>query len=430
MYEFFKSHEFFNFELTRILGTAVSGGCEVAEFLDAVSEIKRNDPESWYRAFFKQGEKAERLAKEAEAVGHMFQTRNALLRASNYFKASQYMMFDKPDQPDPRVLPLLERSVENFVKAVKLLDGDVKLLDIEFEGHQLPAYLYLPHAGKRVSGKTPIVICNAGADSTQEELYHALPCTGPGLGYAVLTFEGPGQGIVLRRDKIYQRPDWEVVTKAVLDHLDLYANLHPTLDLDTDRIALTGLSLGGYYALRGAVDPRVKAVVAIDAFYDMWDLVTSRMPPGFIKLWTSGWIPDWLVDRITYLQGRLSFQSYWEFQCSSWILGVQQPVDLLRKMREFTLRLPDGGEILEKVECPVLASGAGHSIYFDPKFSVGKIMLKLEHLEENKKEVWTPTLPGEGGLQAKVGAWPLVHEKTFRFLDHHLGVRRVATSMK
>ena len=250
MYEFFKSHEFYNFELTRVLGTTPSGGCEVAEFLDTVSEIKVNDPESWHRAFFKQAEKAELLACEAKSAGHRVLARNAFLRASNYFRASQYMMFDKPNSPDSRPTSLLERSIENFVSGIELLDGEVKLLNIEYEQYKLPAYLYLPSAAHRLPGKIPIVIVTAGADSTQEELYHTLPCAGPELGYAVLTFEGPGQGIVLRRNQSSQRPDWEIVIKAVLDNLESYVESHPELELDMSRIATTGLSLGGYYALR------------------------------------------------------------------------------------------------------------------------------------------------------------------------------------
>lgn len=168
--------------------------------------------------------------------------------------------------------------------------------------------------------------------------------------------------------------------------------------------------------------------MALDAFYDMWDLVTPRMPPGFIKLWTSGWIPDWFVDKTTYLQNRFNFQSHWEFECASWIMGVDRPVDLLRKMRQFTFRLPDGGEFLDKVKCPVLASGAGHSIYFDPELSTGKIMRKLGHIEEQNKEAWVPIKPGDGGLQAKVGAWQLAQEKTFKFLDNHFRVTRCEIS--
>lgn len=64
MHQFFKS-AFFDFEALRILSFAPYEGCEVAEFLQAVGEIRDNDPESWYTAWMKAGDRAERLADEA-----------------------------------------------------------------------------------------------------------------------------------------------------------------------------------------------------------------------------------------------------------------------------------------------------------------------------------------------------------------------------
>lgn len=44
------------------------------------------------------------------------------MHASNYFRASQYMMFDRPQTPDARVLPILERSISNFIRGIAFLD--------------------------------------------------------------------------------------------------------------------------------------------------------------------------------------------------------------------------------------------------------------------------------------------------------------------
>lgn len=423
MFEFFKE-EFFDFELTRILGTAPFGGCEIAEFLDAVGEIKKDNPESWHRAWHVQGEKAEKIAEDASKSGDKISARRAYLRASNYFRASQYMMNDRPQSPDSRVLPISERSILNFQYALKLLDGPVKHLDIPYERHKLPGYLYLPPAAKRLPGKIPVIINTGGGDSTQEELFFLVPAIGPDLGYAVLTFEGPGQGIVLRRDELYQRPDWEVVTKPVIDHLFEYAHAHPELDLDLERVAIAGSSMGSYYAIRGASDPRIKACVAMDPFYDMWDLAMVRMPMLFVNAWLSGWISDGLLNVLGLLQTRLNWRSRWEFQYSTWIFNLKTPSQLLRKMREYTFRLENGGEFLDRVKCPMFISGAAHSIYFKPEVGTTKIYDKLTHLREDQKELWIPSVPGEGGLQAKVGAFGLSQQRTFKFLDKHFGIER------
>lgn len=311
MHQFFKS-TFFNFEAVRILGTAPFGGADIAECLDAIGQIQDNDPNSWHRAWAAQAERAEALAEDASRVGNKVEARRAFLRASNYFRASGYMFNDRPQSPDARVLPIAERVVKNFKNATKFFDSDVHTLEIPFNGYSLPAYLYLPLRRDRLSGKIPLLVNTGGADSVQEELYCIYGVSGPALGYGVLTFEGPGQGIVLRRHKLHMQPDWEYVTSKVLDHLFNFSEKHPELQLDLDRVAIAGASMGGYYALRGASDSRFKACVSIDPFYDMWEFATHHISPAFIGAWTSGWVSDAVVDRTISFLSKLAYQLKWE----------------------------------------------------------------------------------------------------------------------
>ena len=424
MYEFFKS-EFFNFELIRLLGTTPFGGCEIAEFLDAVGQIKNDNADSWYRAWYAQGERAELVGEEAVQSGDRVAARRAFMRASNYFRQSQYMFNDRPQSRDARILPIIGRSIRDFKRGMRLLDGDVCELEIPYEnGQKLPGYLYLPPASKRLPGKIPVLVNTGGADSIQEELYYMYPAAGPDLGYAVLTFEGPGQGIILRRDKLTMRPDWEAVTTPVIDHLVQYSKAHAELDLDLERIAIAGASMGGYYALRGASDPRIKACVAIDPFYDMWDLAKVRMPVWFCNLWMAGWISDTLLNAACYTHFKVDLRTRWEFAVAMWMFGTETPADTMREMQRYTMRLEDGEEFLDRVKCPVLVSGAAHSIYFRPEISTSLIHRKLKHIPETQKEIWIAKEPGDGGLQAKCGAFGIVQQRTFRFLDEHLGIKR------
>ncbi|MEP7199298.1 MAG: prolyl oligopeptidase family serine peptidase, partial [Chloroflexota bacterium] len=72
-------------------------------------------------------------------------------------------------------------------------------------------------------------------------------------GMATFTLEGPGQGECGYQLPI--RPDYEVAVSAALDVLT------QRNDLDASRIGVAGVSLGGYYAVRACLDPRVKAAV-------------------------------------------------------------------------------------------------------------------------------------------------------------------------
>ncbi len=86
-------------------------------------------------------------------------------------------------------------------------------------------------------------------------------------GIATLVFEGPGQGEGQYDFAI--RGDYEVPVGAVLDYVETRR------DLDTKRIGMWGISLGGYYAPRAAAfDKRIKACLALGGPFnwaEAWD---------------------------------------------------------------------------------------------------------------------------------------------------------------
>jgi pimeloyl-ACP methyl ester carboxylesterase len=294
---------------------------------------------------------------------------------------------------------------------------------------KLPGYLYLPLERNRLVDrpKTPIVINLNGGDSIQEELFFICPSLGPQLGYAVLTFDGPGQGSVLRKQAIGMRPDWEMVIRQVVDWLSEFSDTSEGSKhhLDLDQIAIVGASMGGYFALRGARDSRVKACVSIDAPYDMWDLATAKLPKWFLHGWNSGLISNSVVDFIVALVSRVNFQLKWEVEHMKWAFGTDTASTALKRLQEYSFRLPDGSEFLEDVHCACLITGAGSSLYFDIEQSTMKIFNALKNINENMKEVWIAKHPNEGGLQAKVGAFSVSNQRTFAFLDRCFSIKRL-----
>lgn len=253
MHQFFTS-PFYNFELTRILGTAGAGGCDVAEFLEAVGEIKKHDPESWYRAWWKQACRASQAATDASRHGLAPLAKAAYLRASNYYRAAPYMLpnFDR------RILKCSELSAEHFEKATQFMEGKVLSLEFRFNDINFSGRLFLPPETKRLGNeqKTPLLVNCGGADSTMEELYFVFGTLGPELGYAVLNFDGPGQGLTLKRDGKPMRPDYEKVLACVLDRIWALDKDRPDCNLDLNRVCVAGISMGGYIALRTAAAER------------------------------------------------------------------------------------------------------------------------------------------------------------------------------
>jgi hypothetical protein len=428
MHQFFKG-DFFNFEVIRILGTTRTGGADVAEVLEAVGQIKDNDPVTWHHAWAAQAEKAEEVANEALRHGHLGAARMAFLRASNYTRASAYMMCsDTPGASDPRVVPALRKTVTLFQDAIRLFDNPVHVLEIPYENTTLPAYLYLPLPRWRVKGKIPLVVNPVGADGMQEEIYHMWPAEGPQLGYAVLTFEGPGQGLMLHEHDIPMRPDWEVVTKAVTDYVRGYTKEHAEVELDFERVAIAGVALSGYFALRAASDPLYKACVAVDPLYDFWDFATRQVSATFLAGWERGWIPDGFVNSVIRFGNRFDFPMRWNIAMAGRFFGVSTPVDILRSMKKYTLKLPEGS-YLDKVKCPVFVTGAGKSLWLDVDDHTSKVYNALTNQKPEDKELWVATKPGEGGLQAKMGAIALCNQRVFQFLDGRFGIEREAAKI-
>lgn len=428
-------HSWYNFELLRLLGSAPYDGCEAAEFLETVARIRPNSAKSWESEFLKLAEVTEILARDAESHGAAPTARSAYLRASNYYRCAQYLYPAANLDEQPRLLKLYDRSASSFDAATKFFDNPVRRVSIPYNPPEssetavhLPGRLYLPSPAHKLPGrKTPIVICIGGADSTLEELYFVHAADGPRSGYAVLTYDGPGQGIPLRRDKLILRPDYEAVMPVILNWIEAYAINHAEADLDVDAIALVGQSMGAFLALRAAVDPRVKAVVAIDAFYDMWDMAMSRMRPWMIALWEKQFIiRDSFINWAGHNHGKVDIATRYSWGLGSGMFGIDNGAEMLRNMKKYSFKpgLGEDQDLLANVRCPVLISAAAaDKNTLSPLADAEAIYRGLHNLNDDDKELWVAKTFAEGGGQAKVGAWSLLQYRTYKFLDKQLAIR-------
>jgi alpha-beta hydrolase superfamily lysophospholipase len=101
-------------------------------------------------------------------------------------------------------------------------------------------------------------------------------------GYNVLAFDGPGQGAVLRDQKLVMHPDWEAVLTPVVD----YALTRG--EIAADEIVLFGYSLGGHLVARAAAfEHRVAALVLDDGIYDFHAAFSGSLP-----LFLMSWIDE------------------------------------------------------------------------------------------------------------------------------------------
>ena len=249
----------FDFELQRALGYTVSGGADANEVLFTAHKITEGDEESWYKAWRETADRIYGIGEECLGRGHLVSAREAFLRASMYYRTADFYL--RGNIKDPRILETWKLSRESFRKGAALLDYPPEIVSIPYEGITLPGYIFKPD-DSMAPRKTLIV--QTGFDGTGEELYFETAFFALKRGYNVLIFEGPGQGGVLREQHLYFRPDWEKVVSPVVDFA------LQRQDVDPKRLALLGISMGGYMAPRAAAyEHRLGAVIANTGVYDM-----------------------------------------------------------------------------------------------------------------------------------------------------------------
>src|SRR5580692_2515295 len=98
---FFPDNMQFWFETKRAFGAGSYGASEFGEVLATITRIVSGDADSWFNEW---NATAERIAAEAQAQlanGHRVSARDSFLRATTYFRASEFFLHGNPE--DPRI---------------------------------------------------------------------------------------------------------------------------------------------------------------------------------------------------------------------------------------------------------------------------------------------------------------------------------------
>jgi 2,6-dihydroxypseudooxynicotine hydrolase len=240
----------------------VANGTDYGDFESTLGRISRWD--DWCGAT---AARYERLAQNAEDAGQAETAAGAWRRAALAWHWGKFVFVDDPDQQRAAH----DRAVACYRKAAPALRPPAELVRIPYAGTTVPAYLRVPGPGRH-----PAVIMVPGLDSTKEEL-QATAEYFLARGLATLAVDGPGQG-----ESEYElpiEPGYEKVVTAAVDYLA------GRDDADRERVGLFGVSLGGYYAARGAAyEQRISATVALSGpfRFDLdWDELPSQTRDTF-----------------------------------------------------------------------------------------------------------------------------------------------------
>ncbi|MHB8778621.1 MAG: alpha/beta hydrolase family protein [Anaerolineales bacterium] len=243
-----------------------SQGVDYNDFFRTTSRVEKW--EDWCREWVVTGDVHHDLAVKAEAGGNSISAGEAYISAALCYHFGKFVFQDFHDE----YMSAANKSVEAFVKGLKLLDSTGERVEIPFDGATMVGTLRRPADVK----KPPLVLLLPGLDSTKEEFF-SWENVFLKRGLATFSLDGPGQGECGYNSHI--RPDYEAAVSTALDTLTKRG------DIDANRIGLAGVSLGGYYAPRAAAfEPRVKAAVGNCGpwnFAECWSILPSLTRAAF-----------------------------------------------------------------------------------------------------------------------------------------------------
>lgn len=305
-----------SYQFRRALGETQAGGGAVSECFQAASRMVPGDRESWHAEWLRVADRNRERGDAAEQDGHVKTARAAWLRAVDYYRSAEFWL----DADDPRRLQTFTRCEECFTKAGRYFTPPIERVEIPYENGAV-LYAHFLSAPDATSRK-PVLIAFGGLDSFKEELLFMVGQGALERGISCLLVDGPGQGATLRRQGVTTRFDYEVPVGYCIDYLGSRD------DVDMERLAVSGSSLGGYYAARaGSYEHRLAAVVSHGAIWDV------------NELWGGQGESHGLAEHI------------------KWVFGAGSMGEALEKGKGFRLE-----GVLEHMRCPYLIVHGGHDV--------------------------------------------------------------------
>lgn len=400
MFPFFKDDEF-DFAFENILGGGAVGAVDLGEALATAHRIRNGNNDSWVDEWLATAERTRLIAEGCEAAGHTVSARETYLRASSYYFAAVMMILGSKKAADATGVWELHRRC--FERTAELTPGWERIA-IPYEGTELEGYLFRADDERR-----PLVILNNGSDGPVTAMLNQVPAA-LARGYHALTFDGPGEGAALYRAGLHFRPDWEAVIGPVLD----VALARP--EVDPARVALTGISQGGYWVLRAAAfERRLAAVVADPGVMRVADAFERHMGHSMVKLLDAG--DREKFDRDMRMGARFSKKVAFAEATRFTPYGEDSPYDVLMAARAHDLT-----DVVGRITCPVLVCDPDRESFWP-----GQSREVFDALTTEVKELIAFTDDEGAGAHCEPLAVGLRNQRVYDWLDTVLA--RVTTEV-
>lgn len=256
-------HQDMDYYFSWILGRQIYQGSAAEECYAVAARIVDGDAASWQTEWRGFAERVEEQAQAAHRRGEGDAARAAYLRACTYYRAALFIM-----RPQTSAFhDTWQKMQACFQRAIDLFDPPIERLQVPFQNHLLPGYLWKVDRSDR---QRPTLLVVGGIETFAEDCYFMIGPTGPRRGYNMLTVDLPGQGVTPNQG-LFFGARMEIPLKAALD----YALSRP--EVDADRLAIFGFSWGGHIVFKGGQhDPRIKAMIANPAMPNVFRAVLAQ----------------------------------------------------------------------------------------------------------------------------------------------------------
>jgi alpha-beta hydrolase superfamily lysophospholipase len=396
---FFKDEDF-EFMTELALGAVYHRGADAGECLATTARIKNGDPESWFGEWSGVAERLAAQAAASERAGHPVSARRAYLRAATYYDTATFFV-DRTREPE-RFLPTWKLHRSCWDRFCALSDPPIEPVGIPYEGTELSGYVFRSSRGRE---PRPLLILNNGSDGPVSAMWLQGAAGALPRGYDCLAFDGPGQGAALWLQGLHFRPDWEAVIGPVVD----FALTLP--GIDADRIALLGVSQGGYWVPRAvAFESRIAAAIADPG---VWDVSTSwkqHLTKSMLKKLEAGDREKFNRDMALPMRFSRAIRGTVEFRARPF--GRETLFDVYRALEEYKLE-----DVAERITCPILIT--------DPEqeqFWPGQARQLYEAVGSKRKQLVRFTAAEGAESHCEPKALALRDERIFDWLDGVLGL--------
>jgi len=212
------------------------------------------------------------------------------------------------------------------------------------------------------------------------------------------SFEGPGQGAVIRLQNIPFRYDWEKAVTPVVDYA-ITRN-----DVDSSKIALIGISMGGYLAPRAvAFEHRIKACIADGGIFDFSENRYKSMPEELIELLETDKAE---FNEIIGEVMEKDVTARWFFNNGMMVFDVHTPADVMLTIRKYTLK-----DVVQYIKADMLI------IDSESDYTLEGQAKKLYNNLKSPKDFYLFTKDQSAQAHCQMGAIAISNEVIFNWLD-------------